>query len=94
MFNHAHWNMLPIQMTFMIAVGAFLIYSSSAARCGNRQERNLFIGLAASMAAAQAIILVAARGLEPLPDTTEYQELFIAIGLTAFALQVRGLSKS
>lgn len=88
MFNYGQWNFIPIQMTMMLTVLVMLVYAHSAARRAGRGEAALFAMLAVAVTAAQAIFLARGDTVTNIWDASEYKELFIAIGLASFALDV------
>jgi len=90
MFNFGHWNLVPIQFSLMLSLCALLGFAGLARRRGDAREGRLFLFLAAAVAAGQAAFLIFGPSLPPVPDSTEYQELFIALGFFAFAWQARG----
>ncbi len=86
MFNYGHWNLIPIQITVMITVFVLVAYAIAAAGRRNRPECLLFLFLASSVAAGQALFLINGSSLNYVPNTTEFKEFFIAFGLACFAV--------
>ena len=87
-FNYGMWNVLPQQMTMMISLFVFAFYSRAARRRGDRGESWLFGSLAAAVVAGQAAFLTWGHLQPDIWDASEYKELFIALGLAAYAVGV------
>lgn len=85
-FNYGHWNLLPVQLGTMLALGALLVFARAAGRRGDRAERALFLLAAAATVAGQALLLGYGPAMVELPDATEYKEFFIALGFGWYAL--------
>lgn len=84
-FSYGHWSLVPIQLLTFIALFAMLYFALNAHRRGERAEARLFAGIAALIAVGQILILYLGPNMLDLPDATEFRELFISIGLFAFA---------
>ena len=85
MFNYGHWNLIPIQLTAMIAFLAMLAYGDDARRRGAGRESLLFFGLAAAILVFQSIFLLFGHRMIDLPNATEFKEFFLALGLGWYA---------
>lgn len=84
-FNYGMWNVIPMQVTMMLTVLVCACCARAAAARGKRAEAGLFALTAVSVLAGQAVFLAHAHVLPNLWDPSEYKELFIAIGLAAYA---------
>ncbi|WP_211306373.1 hypothetical protein [Parasphingopyxis lamellibrachiae] len=84
-FSYGHWSLVPIQMLTFTALFAMLTFALSARRRGERAEAMLFAGIAVLIAVGQILVLYFGPHMLDLPDATEFRELFISIGLFAFA---------
>jgi hypothetical protein len=87
-FNYGMWNVIPMQMTFFLTLFALAAWSRAAERRGDGGESRLFVLLALSVAAGQAIFLVRGHLMPDIWDASEYKELFIALGLACWAAGV------
>lgn len=85
-FNYGHWNVIPIQMTVMITVCVLLAYAVAGARRRSRLECLLFAFLASAVVAGQAAFLAYGDLTSHIPNTEEFKEFFIALGLAGFAM--------
>lgn len=86
-FNYGHWNILAIQITVMITIFVLLVYAVAAFRRRERPESYLFLFLAVAVATGQAIFLIYGSSVTYVPNTTEYKEFFIALGIACFAFK-------
>lgn len=84
-FSYGHWSLVPIQVLTFLTLFAMLVFALSARRNGKKAEAALFAGIAALIGAGQVLILYLGPNMLDLPDATEFRELFISIGLFAFA---------
>ena len=77
-------TLLPVQAAFLAGIATCLAFSATA---GSRAEKGLWSALAAWVVTGQVLHL-AWGGTMVMPyDSTEYRELFIAIGLAAYGWQ-------
>ena len=88
MFNYGHWNLLPIQLTILLALWALLAWARAAARRSDGREQALFLAAALAVLAGQALFLAFGSAMPDLPDATEYKEYFIALGFAWYAATV------
>ncbi len=72
----------------MLTLFAMLFYSKAAAARGNLAESRLFGALAVIVVIGQACFLARGAALPNIWDASEYKELFIALGLACFAIDV------
>jgi hypothetical protein len=86
-FNYNGWNMFLTPLTVALAVLILLYYARAAHDRGDRAERRLFRALAAFVVIAQTLFLAAGHTFVRTWDTSEYGELFMAIGLALFTWQ-------
>lgn len=84
-FSYGHWNLVPLQFLTFAALFAMLIFAAGAKRDGRTSEFRLFGAVAAIIAIGQLIVLHFGPQMLDVPDATEFRELFISIGLFAFA---------
>ena len=87
-FNYGHWNLLPIQLSILLALWALLAWARAAARRGDGGEQALFLAAAAAVLAGQTLFLALGSAMPDLPDATEYKEFFIALGFAWYAATV------
>jgi hypothetical protein len=87
-FNFGHWNLLPIQLTVMLAFCALLAWSRAAASRGDRKESRAFLSAAGAVLVGQALFLAYGPAMLDLPDATEYKEFFLALGFAWYAAGV------
>jgi hypothetical protein len=90
-FNYGLWNVIPMQVTMMLTVLVAACYARAAGRRGTRAEAALFAALAVVIAGGQAAFLAGGHLMPNIWDASEYKELFIAIGLAAWAVDVAWL---
>jgi len=86
-FNYNGWNMFLTPLTVALAVLILLYYARAAHERGDRAERRLFRALASFVVIAQTLFLAAGHTFVRPWDTSEYGELFMAIGLALFTWQ-------
>ena len=86
-FSYGHWDLLPLQFAALAAVLAMAAWSRAAFRRGHALEAFAFAGSAATVAATQLVFLALGPAMTELPDSTEYREFFIALGLAWYAFQ-------
>ncbi len=84
-FNYNGWNMFLTPLTVALAVFILAAYARAADERGDRSERRLFRALAAFVVVAQAVFLALGDSFVRMWDTSEYGELFMAIGLALFS---------
>ncbi len=84
-FSYGHWNLMPLQFLTFATFFAMLVFAVSAKRDGRAGEFRLFGAIAALIAIGQVIVLHYGPQMIDVPDATEFRELFISIGLFAFA---------
>jgi hypothetical protein len=87
-FNYGHWNLLPVQLSILLAFCALFAWARAAARRGDRKEQALFLAAAAAVLAGQTLFLAFGSAMSDLPDATEYKEFFIALGFAWYAATV------
>ena len=83
--TYGQWNLLPVQLSFWLAIAVLLAFAWAAGRQGRRAEGGLFLALALAVAGGQAMVLANGAAMADLPDASEYKELFIAFGLACYA---------
>ena len=88
MFNFGHWDLIPIQLCAMLSVLVLGIYAAAAAKRRNHSEAWMFGGLGLAVMMGQAILLALGPDASTMPDSTEFQELFIAIALAWYSWRV------
>lgn len=86
LFNYGLWNVIPMQVTMMLTLLVAICCSRGAGRRGAGAEAALFAAVAAAVAAGQAAFLAAGHLMPNIWDASEYKELFIAVGLCAWAV--------
>lgn len=91
-FNYGMWNVIPMQMSMMVTVLVAGCFARSACRQGSRSDAALFAAIAAIVIAGQAAFLARGHLLPNIWDASEYKELFIALGLFAFACEAAHVS--
>ena len=82
MFAYGHWNLPPVQAVFWIGLAACILFATSAGSAG---ERRLWWQLFAVVALGQLAHLMWGRTMIEIFDSTEYRELFLSLGLAAYA---------
>lgn len=87
-FSYGHWDLLPLQFIALLAVMAMGAWSRAAFRQGYRFEGFAFATAAATVVTTQLVFLALGPAMTELPDSTEYRELFIALGLAWYAFLV------
>lgn len=83
-FTYSHWTLLPVQAAFFIGLGVCIAFAATAA---SRAEKALWMALAAWTLVGQAFHLLIGHTMLMPYDSTEYREMFIAIGLVAYGWQ-------
>ncbi|WP_370033135.1 hypothetical protein [Qipengyuania mesophila] len=83
-FTYSHWDLPPVQAAFWTGLFACLLFARSS---GARGERLLWSLLVALVAIGQIIHLALGHTMLAIYDSSEYRELFIAIGLAAYAFR-------
>tara|TARA_B100001179_G_scaffold232404_1_gene225187 strand:+ start:936 stop:1955 length:1020 start_codon:yes stop_codon:yes gene_type:complete len=83
-FTYSHWTLLPVQAAFFLGLGTCLAFAASAAA---RTEKILWCALTLWAFTGQVLHLLWGDTMVMPYDSTEYRELFIAIGLAAFGWQ-------
>ncbi len=83
-FTYSHWSLLPVQGAFWIGLFACIAFARTAICIA---ERRLWIALALWVALGQIIHLALGHTMLAIYDSSEYRELFIAIGLAAYAFR-------
>jgi hypothetical protein len=89
LLTYGQWNLIPLQMIAMATVLALAAWALAARRRGDGGESRLFALLAAATGLGLVVLLAFGPRSINIWDASEYKELFIALGLFAFALQVR-----
>ena len=87
-FSYGHWDLLPLQFIALLAVMAMGAWSRAAFRRGYRFEGFAFATATATVVTTQLVFLALGPAMTELPDSTEYRELFIALGLAWYAFLV------
>jgi hypothetical protein len=87
-FNYNGWNMFLTPLTVALAVAIYMAYARAAYDRGDRAERRLFRALALFVVAAQGVFLAFGSHFVRMWDSSEYGELFMAIGLALFSWEV------
>lgn len=80
-FTYSHWTLLPVQGAFWIGLFAAIAFAQTAT---SRAERRLWLALVLWLALGQLLQLVVGATMLHIYDSSEYRELFIAIGLAAY----------
>jgi hypothetical protein len=88
LFGYGHWNLLPTQITVMLAVCALLAWAWFAVRRGDRVEAAAFLAAAAAVLIGRLLLLAHGSAMIEVPDATEYKEFFIALGFAWYAATV------
>jgi hypothetical protein len=88
-FNYGHWNLLPVQLSIVLALWALLAWARGAAWRGDRGEQAAFLAAAGAVLAGQLLFLAYGSTMADLPDATEYKEFFIALGFAWYAGTVK-----
>ncbi|WP_370179364.1 hypothetical protein [Alteriqipengyuania sp.] len=83
-FTYSHWTLLPVQAAFWIGLAACFAFAATAA---SRGEKILWCALTSWVVLAQVLHLVWGDTMVMPYDSTEYRELFIAIGLAGYGWQ-------
>lgn len=83
-FTYSHWTLLPVQAAFWIGLFACIAFAGSAVAT---RERALWIGLAVWIAIGQLIHLLLGPTMLMMFDSSEYRELFLSLGLAAYAFR-------
>ncbi|QYJ08176.1 hypothetical protein [Qipengyuania flava] len=83
-FTYSHWTLLPVQATSWITLGVCLAFAASSS---TTKGRAFWAALALWVTGGQAAILVTGDTMLMMYDSSEYRELFIAIGLAAYAFR-------
>lgn len=82
-FTYSHWTLLPVQAAFWIGLFACLAFARTS---GSRGERRLWQVLALWVVLGQLLhLFLLGPHMLAIYDSSEYRELFIAIGLAAYA---------
>ena len=89
-FSYGHWDLLPLQLVAMLSALALAVWSWAAARRGDRVEAVAFAAAALVVVATQVLFLLLGTAMVELPDSTEYREFFIALGLAWYAFGAAG----
>ena len=84
-FSYGHWNLVPLQFLTIATFFAMLLFAIGAKRAGQIGEHRLFSAIAALIVIGQLLVLLFGPQMLDVPDATEFRELFISIGLFAFA---------
>ena len=84
-FSYGHWNLVPLQFLSFATLFAMIVFAISAKRAGQTGEHRLFSAIAVMIVIGQLLVLIYGRQMLDVPDATEFRELFISIGLFAFA---------
>lgn len=87
-FNYGHWDLLPIQLTILLAFWSVLAWAAAAKGTGDRFAGLAWLVAAAAVALGQALFLAFGHLQADIPDATEYKEFFIALGLAWYAATV------
>jgi len=91
--NYNGWDLPAMQMTTYLTVGIVLYFAWRARRDKRSAETLLCAGLAIAIIAAQVLFIALGDRFERIWDVTEYKELFIALGLFVWAVEVFMLLK-
>jgi hypothetical protein len=86
--NYGMWNVVPMQASMMMTALAMLVFALAARRRGARGEAAAFGAILVTVVAGQALLLAQGHRMEQIFDASEYKELFIALGLACFAVDV------
>ena len=84
-FNYIGWNMFLTPFTVAVAVLIFHYYARAARDRGDRGEARFFRLLVLFVVVAQGLFLALGERFVRTWDTSEYGELFMAIGLALFS---------
>ncbi len=91
--NYNGWDLLAMQMTTYLTVGIVLYFAWRAWRDKYPAEAILCAGLGIAIIVAQILFIAFGDSFERIWDITEYKELFIALGLFVWAVEVFMLRK-
>jgi hypothetical protein len=83
-FTYSHWTLLPVQAAFWIGLGVCIAFARSSI---TRHGTVLWSTLAVWVAAGQLFMLAFGHTMVMIFDSSEYRELFISIGLAAYAFR-------
>jgi|GEM_PF-1082397 len=84
-FNYNGWNLFLTPLTVALAVFILLAHARIAGERGDWGERRLFRALAAFVVVAQGLFLALGERFVRTWDTSEYGEMFMALGLALFS---------
>jgi hypothetical protein len=87
-FNYNGWNMFLTPLAVALAVMIFVYYARAARHRRDHAEARLFRALALFTVIAQTLFLGFGSTFVRMWDTSEYGELFMAIGLALFSWEV------
>lgn len=83
LFNFAHWDVMPVQLAFWVTAGAVSLITLQQRR--SVASAACFLVLL-GLFGGQAAVLWGGMANSVMPDSTEYQEMWIALGYTCFAI--------
>lgn len=83
-FTYSHWTLLPVQATTWIALAVCVAFTLNSS---TMRGRMLWSALAAWVALGQLLVLVIGDNMLMMFDSSEYRELFMSVGLAAYAFR-------
>ncbi|TMM48921.1 hypothetical protein [Qipengyuania marisflavi] len=86
-FTYSHWNLLPVRSAFFIGLAVCLAFALLARRDGKPGEARLWTALTIFVALGQILHLALGHTMVAMYDSSEYRELFLALGLAAYGWQ-------
>jgi hypothetical protein len=86
--NYNGWDFLPMQMATYLTVGIVVYFALQARRQGRFVEAILCASMAAAIVVAQFLFIAFGDRFVRIWDITEYKELFIALGLFVWTVEM------
>ncbi len=86
--NYNGWDFLPMQMTTYLTIGILFHFALQAWRARQFAETTISAAMAAAIIGAQAAFLVHGERFARIWEITEYKELYIALGLFVWAVEL------
>ncbi|MGE4251553.1 MAG: hypothetical protein AB7F09_19360 [Parvibaculaceae bacterium] len=86
--NYNGWDFLPMQMTTYLTVGIVVYFAWQAWRARRLSEAILCAGMVVAIVVTQVLFIGLGHRFVRIWDVTEYKELFIALGLFVWAVDV------
>ena len=86
LFNFAHWDVMPVQLALWVTAGAVSLITLQQRR-GIPSALSFLVLL--GLLGGQAAVLWGGMSSSIMPDSTEYQEFWIALGYVCFSIGTR-----